>query len=674
MPEVTHTRDSTPQPGEQTASGSDSESVDGVTRPRPEPVLANATYLLRNTKDLLDKIPVKIQEEFIHTDYSTVEAKRAERIANNLRLDMNMFFEEHLQRALERRGTLTKEARRAVQLIHDKLEFASMDPLIKGPLVVQTDLREAQIQQLTKGLENSYPPGSLQEFLDKRDWSDHTFKTFLGTFRGKQGSREHQVADTDMKVLRQLKTQVPYFGGSIEYQQNERCLEYYIYHISTLTRDSKQQYGVDTPQGRLLPKDIKSYHTDPGGKVPFANLRNLGEGVTEEKMPIEKWAPELRKEAEIELNRLRTNFGDADIMQVERLETVEAAWRIAWEQKTGEQAREAPSLAELWNASNEDGRKNLFSNILRLPWSTAHLHGGPGYDQVTRGSDLQEGRSTSSIQNKLPSPPDGKGLMNVAGVYANFLLKPEIASRQYATDPKFQAVQEALDNGTLAEIFPGAVPRGYQTLQKEFEDKHRSWHEEAMANAKPIVGGMSGHTLGYMNLYNEALDKVEPSKRGEYPTPERLRAIMFAGLIGTKRHHSYDEVMSASTGTGNDSIPPESYRHPNSYKDVLESPDEMIRECAENALRKARKSYMQSSNTVLETILSAVESNPKIPNKNTDKLTAAVGEYLKGLGNDQTQASKELSKAVAESLHRSPMLTVKEEIKNLGRKARRSFG
>ena len=245
--------------------------------------------------------------------------------------------------------------------------------------------------------------------------------------------------------------------------------------------------------------------------------------------------------------------------------------------------------------------------------------------------------------DKLPSAPDGKpGIMNVAGVFANFLLRPEIASQQYVTDPKFVAVQNALEDGRLAELFPGSVPPGDQTLQVQFEKLHGDWHTDAMANFKPIVGGISGHTLSYINLYDEALSKVPENERAQYPTPEQMRAIMLAGLIGTKRHHSYDEVMSASTSTMSDSVPAQSYQHPNSYEDVLNSEDPLIRECAEKALAEARETYTQSSNTVLATIKSSLESNPKISQKKSERLTEAVSQYLEGLAGDQAQASKKV--------------------------------
>jgi hypothetical protein len=83
---------------EKTNSGSNSNLPAGATRPRPEPLLANATFLRKTTKDLIDKLPVEVHEDQISADYSNIEAKRA------------------------------RFARKAVELIHDKLEFASMDP------------------------------------------------------------------------------------------------------------------------------------------------------------------------------------------------------------------------------------------------------------------------------------------------------------------------------------------------------------------------------------------------------------------------------------------------------------------------------------------------------------------------------------------------------------------
>ena len=188
---------------------------------------------------------------------------------------------------------------------------------------MRLSIRAGQLRTLTQGLEGYFPEGSLQEFLANGDWSDDKFNAFLGTFTGEKGSRAHQVAVTNMKSLKQISSQVPYFGGSIEYEQNERGLEYYIYHISTLTRDSEQQYGVDSDQGSLPvegPEGLSHQRRGEGARCPEYTRGNLGEGATDEKMTFEGWPPELRKRAEVELNRLRTDPRDGDAKQVEWLQ------------------------------------------------------------------------------------------------------------------------------------------------------------------------------------------------------------------------------------------------------------------------------------------------------------------------------------------------------------------
>ena len=128
-----------------------------------------------------------------------------------------------------------------------------------------------------------------------------------------------------------------------------------------------------------------------------------------------------------------------------------------------------------------------------------------------------------------------------------------------------------------------------QSILAEFESKHADWYENAYNNQKPIVGGISGHTLAYLNLYAAALKEVNAEDRGGYPSPEMLRAALMAGLIGHKRHHSYDEVMTASTAV--DFEPRLTYVDRAGYSDLFNSGDPDVKKSAAVALSEVKQDY-----------------------------------------------------------------------------------
>lgn len=205
-----------------------------------------------------------------------------------------------------------------------------------------------------------------------------------------------------------------------------------------------------------------------------------------------------------------------------------------------------------------------------MPWSDAHLQVDDGFDRNFDTAAFKESPLHPWAQ-RHPNMHSAPGLKNVAGVYGNLLETPQVAGKQYRTvlQQKFggSAPTFVRSDGS-GELLP--QPYSLDQVEAEFVSKHGTWHSNAMQNHKPIIGGMSGHTLGYLNLYKDA--PKEAGYPADAPTMEYLRAITFAGLVGNKRHHSYDEVMAASTGiAGKPDDAPRSYRVKAGYNDVLQS-------------------------------------------------------------------------------------------------------
>ena len=81
-------------------------------------------------------------------------------------------------------------------------------------------------------------------------------------------------------------------------------------------------------------------------------------------------------------------------------------------------------------------------------------------------------------------------------------------------------------------------------------------------------------------------------------------------MIGLKRHHSYDEVMTASVGIGVPGGEKLIYFNEESYQDLLQSTDPEISEAAQRALSSAAAEFIRAGNrSVLETICNSKTLN-----------------------------------------------------------------
>jgi len=121
-------------------------------------------------------------------------------------------------------------------------------------------------------------------------------------------------------------------------------------------------------------------------------------------------------------------------------------------------------------------------------------------------------------------------------------------------------------------------------LINNFIDIHSNWYNNAYFLCLPIIGGISGHTLGYLNIYIDAINKTKLSGKTFNVSMEIMRAIMLGALIGNKRHHSYDEVMTASVMIPDGEGGFMSYNPEGFYRDVLNSSEPLIKNVASQAL------------------------------------------------------------------------------------------
>lgn len=109
-----------------------------------------------------------------------------------------------------------------------------------------------------------------------------------------------------------------------------------------------------------------------------------------------------------------------------------------------------------------------------------------------------------------------------------------------------------------------------KSISAQAVKKAEEWRDSVLINKMPIYTGPSGHTLGYLNLYAHSVAEMSDAdrKKASYPNMQEARLVLMAGLIGFSQHHTYDEVMTASTGLkiGEDVL---KYEHRGGYQDLI---------------------------------------------------------------------------------------------------------
>lgn len=130
------------------------------------------------------------------------------------------------------------------------------------------------------------------------------------------------------------------------------------------------------------------------------------------------------------------------------------------------------------------------------------------------------------------------------------------------------------------------------------------WIEDTVAAGKPIISGPSGHTLRYLNFWAEK--RNEENREGgnidDWPSLEAARLVMMANLMPPK-HHSYDEVMTASIGIKDNVSDALKYQHKSSYEDLNKQKGD-AEQIAKTAYEKSEAETKAPTNETVENTIS----------------------------------------------------------------------
>lgn len=119
------------------------------------------------------------------------------------------------------------------------------------------------------------------------------------------------------------------------------------------------------------------------------------------------------------------------------------------------------------------------------------------------------------------------------------------------------------------------------------------WIEDTVKAGKPIISGPSGHTLRYLNFWAEKRKQEKEREGGnitDWPSLEAARLVMMANLMPPK-HHSYDEIMTASIGIKDEAFGELKYENKSSYLDLATHKKEDAKDIADKAYDESGAVY-----------------------------------------------------------------------------------
>lgn len=588
---------------------------------RPAPKLANAVSLCSETASLvLGKSLTPQGANLLETSYGSRPGHTpAQNLAANLLLDLNMHFEERLQHQIEHHPAAVPAIKQVVKAVHQMMQCESM-PTDLGDMTA-LDLLDHRLKYLENALKGHFPEARLKSFLDARRGSDAAVDAFKKEATTPLGPKQLM----QVKLLKMLFSQLPYFGGSLEYKlRRSDTLEFWIYHLSTITRDAGRTFGPESGQGKALIKPMMDYITPKGSLVPRNNQRNLGTGIAEaswEQLP-KGLQDDIKGQLAYQLNKTESAVkSEANVMKLgaERIaENIARFDAIRNEHGLGAEA----TVVEMWPKMSEDERKIVYGDIAQIPWSDAHLQDLTGAFEVDY--DIKDGLAAVPQLSSHPDMHGLTGVMNVDGVDGNILHTPAHAADAFIKELEAKFGAEAPD-----KVKPDHTlkPTHYDKIRNDFVTKQTAWYQSTYSNHKPIIGGMSGHALGYLNLYSAALEKLGDKGTEDHPKLETLRALMLAALVGHKRHHSYDEVMAASVAieSGGEKL---GYTDRASYADVLQSEDPMIKNAATKALKDAASKYIAVDHGSVLATLRTLRDDHGLVDAKSKELSYSVEKHV----------------------------------------------
>lgn len=413
----------------------------------------------------------------------------------------------------------------------------------------------------------------------------------------KQNRKLFRKVYFSLKLWEMLESQMGYFDGSLSFKGGVKTdLEYWVYLISTKTRSPKHQMLTNAP------KSMKRYRTSEKTLLPIYNQPSLSKGHAEF-VSARDFPLLVKAEIQSRLNQALAAPGGR-----ERIKALAAGLR---DEEVGDLDAVVGKIVD------ENKRKTFYTDILKLSWSDVKYDAGENPFAMSdylaarlKPTDIKDERvyleAVQSNLDVLERLRQTETRVNVVGRKANIMITPLSAIMEFAAklNGLTTAELEILYAASLGErdargpLIDRALQDGFEALQR--------WYLSALAAAKPIYSGPSGHALGYLNLYAKAYDRDEAIKAvlatdvgaggragpRDKPTLEQARLVMLAALIGKKQHHTYDEVMVASHGIATQSDPRRdntlSYRHAYSYADIAQSGDPI----AVEAFAQARASVI----------------------------------------------------------------------------------
>lgn len=140
----------------------------------------------------------------------------------------------------------------------------------------------------------------------------------------------------------------------------------------------------------------------------------------------------------------------------------------------------------------------------------------------------------------------------------------------------------------------------YDKDEHIIDNDKNQWIEDTVKAGKPIISGPSGHTLRYLNFWAEKRQEEKKAGRNitDWPSLEAARLVMMANLM-PPRHHSYDEIMTASIGIKDEVFGELKYQHKSSYEDLSKDKhkDDKAGEIADAAYKESKAKDADEANT-----------------------------------------------------------------------------
>lgn len=174
------------------------------------------------------------------------------------------------------------------------------------------------------------------------------------------------------------------------------------------------------------------------------------------------------------------------------------------------------------------------------------------------------------------------------------------------------------------------------------------WIEDTVKAGKPIISGPSGHTLRYLNFWAEKRNDEKAREKGnitDWPSLEAARLVMMANLMPA-RHHSYDEIMTASIGIKDEASDALKYQHKSSYEDLNKQKGD-AEQIAKTAYEKSEAETKAPTNeTVESTISTDIEKR-----KNNQATKTSILKGIESLFINPTEANDQKINSIKAQLN-----------------------